>query len=136
LINTIPLIIESKRIDANTIFVSWGPFAGFNTFVVQYGFQKDNFQYNTKVTGFFTSIGSLPSNQQVYVRVAATDNCAIGNYGPAALIRGKQGGAVLGVAFPGTGFEPKNIFLDIVLPTGLIGLMFTSLLLIKNKKVI
>jgi hypothetical protein len=132
LINTIPIIIESKRINANTIFLSWGPFAGFNTFVIQYGFKNDDLRFNTKVTGFSTNIGSLPSNQQIFVQVAATDNCAIGKFGPIASIKGVKTGQVLG--FPKTGFGPSNIMLSIALPTSLIGILSVSLVLFRKKK--
>ena len=100
-IKTTPRIIDYKRINPNTVYVSWGPYEGLNTFIVEYGFKKDSFPYNSKVTGFSTRINDLPTGQQVYVRVAATDNCVIGNYGPVA-----PTGEVLGL--PSTGFGPKN----------------------------
>jgi len=135
IITTIPTIIQSKRINATTISVSWGPYAGLNTFIVQYGFQKDKLQFNTKVTGFSTNINSLPANQQIFVQVAATDNCVIGSFGP---IVGIGGGEVLGAslpALPGTGFEPDNLS-NIALITGVASVLSLSVLLIKRKKIL
>jgi hypothetical protein len=135
IITTIPTIIQSKRINATTISISWGPYAGLNTFIVQYGFQKDKLQFNTKVTGFSTNINSLPANQQIFVQVAATDNCVIGSFGPVVRI---GGGEVLGAslpALPGTGFEPDN-FSNTALITGITSILSLSVLLIKRKKIL
>jgi len=135
IITTIPTVIQTKRINATTVFVSWGPYAGLNTFIVQYGFQKDKLQFNTKVTGFSTDINSLPANQQIFVQVAATDNCVIGSFGPIVRI---GGGEVLGAslpALPGTGFEPDN-FSNIALITGIASTLSLSVMLIKRKKIL
>jgi len=133
-VTTIPTIIEEKRLDANTIFVSWGPFAGLNTFIVQYGFTSSNLQYNTKVTGFSTNIGSLPSNQKVYVQVAATDNCQVGQFGPVATITGTNNTNL--PALPGTGFEPQNFVQNLALFIGVVSLLSLSVLLFKRRKIL
>jgi hypothetical protein len=95
-----PIILESRRIDANSVFVSWGPYAGSNTFIIRYGLENGKWLYNTTVTGFSTTIGSLPSNQPIWVLISPTDGCSIGTCGVAKLV----GGPML----PNSGFGPKN----------------------------
>lgn len=103
-----PSIIESKRINANSIFISWGPYSGINTFIVQYGFENGVWLYNTGVTGFSTTINSLPADQPIWARIAARDDLSIGAYGTVQLV-GAPG-------LPNTGFAPhKNIFLSDIL---------------------
>lgn len=86
--NIPPQIIESRRVDADSIFVSWGPYSGTNTFVVQYGTSSTNWLYSTNVTGFSTTLNGLPANQPIWVRVATKSSCAIGNYGASKLVGG------------------------------------------------
>ncbi len=95
-----PRIIEAKRLSPTSIYLSWGPYEGMNTFLIEYGFTNGNWAYNTKVTGFNTIINDLPANQSIWVRVAPTDNCAIGNYSEA-----KFTGSPL---LPNTGFGPQQ----------------------------
>lgn len=95
-----PIIIDSKRIDADSVFLSWGPYSGLDTFVVQYGLENGNFQYSMFVTGFSTEINDLPLNQPIWVRIAGTDNCSIGTYGSAKLVGGP--------GLPNTGNSPHR----------------------------
>lgn len=100
-----PNIIESRRIDNDSIFLSWGPDSGINSFIVQYGFENNNWLYSTNVTGFSTTINDLP-NQPIWFRVAARNDCSVGNYGASSLVggAGSTNPNVLGVSFPNTGF--------------------------------
>ncbi len=116
-ITTIPSIIETRRVSPTSIFVSWGPYAGLNDFVVQYGYQNTNFQFSTKVSGFSTTINSLPANQSIWIEVAATDNCATGTFGKSLLAGETAGtnspgfpntGNPLAPNLPNTGFGPDN----------------------------
>jgi len=102
IINTVvsPLIIESKRVDANSIFLKWGPYSGTDQFNVQYGFENGQFLYNTNVTGFSTTINDLPVNQPIWVRVAARNECQIGTYGESKFIGSPK--------LPNTGFAPQK----------------------------
>jgi len=100
-VSSVPNIILAKRLSSTSIFVSWGPNAGLNNFIVQYGFQKGNWQFSTKVSGFSTTINNLPANQSIWIEVAATDNCAIGSYGTAVLVGGTA--ATNSPGFPNTG---------------------------------
>lgn len=120
-INTIPSIIEARRVSPTSIFVSWGPYAGFNNFVVEYGLSNNNWQFNTTVSGFSTTINDLPAGQAVWFRVAATDNCAVGTYGPAMLVGGTSGNTSI-PGLPNTGVEPDsvNIHWKIVAPIGIL----------------
>jgi len=130
-----PIIIESKRVDANSIFISWGPYSGINTFLVEYGLENGKWLYNTKVTGFSTTINALPANQPIWVRVAATDYCSVGVYGEAKLVGqiGVINPNVLGVKFPNTGIGPKEkIPWSLVLP-GSIFIVLSFYLLIRRK---
>lgn len=106
-----PTIIESRRVDADSIFISWGPYSGVDTFNVQYGLENGKWLYSTKVTGFTTTINGLSSNQAIWVRVAA-DNGSIGTYGEAKLVGGQTvitvNPNVLGISFPDTGFAPSQ----------------------------
>lgn len=95
-----PIIITSRRISATSVFVSWGPYAGINTFNVRYGLTNGNWSYNTNVTGFSTTLNALPANQPIWIQIAATNNCSIGNYSEAQLV----GGPFL----PNTGFAPSE----------------------------
>lgn len=76
-----PMVIESRRVDADSIFLSWGPYSGVNTFNIQYGITNGDWLYNTNVTGFSTTLNSLPSNQPIWVRIAPRNDCTIGSYG-------------------------------------------------------
>jgi hypothetical protein len=96
-----PSIIDSRRVAADSIFMSWGPYSGINTFIVQYGFENGTWLYNTNVTGFFTTINGLPLGQPIWVRIAPRDNFSIGNYGEAKLVGAPS--------LPNTGLTPlKN----------------------------
>ena len=96
-----PIIIESKRIGADSIFISWGPYSGIDTFNVRYGLTNGNWLYNTNVTGFSTTINALPSNQPIWIQVATRDNFSIGTYGESKFVGGP--------GLPNTGFAPfKN----------------------------
>lgn len=95
---TTPIIIEARRTTANSIFVSWGPYAGISTFNVRYGLTNGNWIYNTNVTGFSTTLNDLPSGQPFWIQVAATDFCSIGTYGTARLAGSPS--------LPNTGYAP------------------------------
>ena len=69
-------------------------------FNVRYGLTNGNWLYNTTVTGFSTTINDLPTNDPVWIQVAATNGCSIGTYGEAQFI-----GAPL---LPNTGFAPRE----------------------------
>jgi hypothetical protein len=56
--------------------------------------------YNTNVTGFSTTINDLPSNQSVWIQIAARNSCSIGIYGEPKLI-GEP-------SLPNTGFAPNR----------------------------
>jgi hypothetical protein len=104
-----PSIIESKRVSPTSILVSWGPYSGVNTFNVQYGPTNGNWLYSVDVTGFSTTISSLPSNQPIWVRVAARNDCTIGDYGPSELNGPSR--LVGSPGFPNTGLsQSKNNF--------------------------
>jgi len=96
----IPIIVKSKRHSPTSVFISWGPYSGINTFSVRYGLTNGNWAWNTNVTGFSTTIESLPLNQPIWIQVAATDGCSIGTYGDAKLI-GEP-------SLPNTGFAPQD----------------------------
>ena len=117
-----PIIIESKRVDPSTVFISWGPYSGINTFIVRYGLENGKWLYNTGVTGFSTTIGGLPLNQPIWVQIATTDNCSIGTYGDSKLVGGP--------ALPNTGVGPheRSILSDVAIPGGIIMLIVTSLI--------
>ena len=76
-----PVITNSRRVDSNSIYISWGPFSGTDKFNVRYGPADGNWLYNTDVTGFSTTLNSLPDNQPIWVQVAARNECQIGTYG-------------------------------------------------------
>lgn len=97
-----PIIIESKRVDADSIFISWGPYSGTDKFNVRYGSANGNWLYNANVTGFFTTINALPANQPFWFQVAARNDCSIGTYGEAKF----SGGPSL----PNAGFIPVDNF--------------------------
>jgi hypothetical protein len=95
-----PIVIESKRIDADSIFIKWGPYSGVNTFNVQYGFENGNWLYNFDTTDFSATINNLHPNQPIWVRIANRNDCFIGTYGESKLVGGP--------GMPNTGFAPKN----------------------------
>jgi hypothetical protein len=118
-----PIIIESKRIDSDSISISWGPYSGINTFNIQYGLENGKWLYNTHTTGFSTTINDLPLNQPIWIRIAATDNCSIGVYGESKLV----GGPLL----PNTGFAPHENNIPWFIPTGILALSSFLLKLIR-----
>ena len=95
-----PSIIESKRVSPTSISLSWGPYSGINVFNVEYGLTNGSWLYNTNVTGFSTTINSLPANQPIWVRIAASNYCTIGDYGQSKLVGGP--------GLPNTGFAPRE----------------------------
>lgn len=119
-----PIIIESSRVDADSVFISWGPYSGINTFNVRYGLTNGEWLYNTAVTGFSTTINDLPANQPIWIQVAATDNCSMGTYGPAMLVGGPS--------LPNTGFGPNQNSLSWFIPAGLLIVLSSLSKLIRN----
>jgi len=119
-----PIIIESRRIDADSVFLSWGPYSGIDTFVVQYGLENGNWLYSMNVTGFSTTINDLPLNQPIWVRIAATDNCSIGVYGSSRLVGGP--------GLPNAGSAPQKNTLSWVVLAGSLAL---SLVVLRLKHV-
>jgi hypothetical protein len=103
-----PSIIDSKRVSSTSIFISWGPYSGVNTFNVQYGTADGSWLYNTDVTGFSTTINALPINQPIWVRVAVRSDCTIGSYGQSKLVGGPT--------MPNTGFAPNERIVSWLIP--------------------
>lgn len=95
-----PIILESRRVDADSVFISWGPYGGTDSFLIEYGTEKDKWLYNTTVTAFSTTINNLPLNQPIWIRIAATDNCSVGAFGDAKLVGGP--------GLPNTGIAPRE----------------------------
>ncbi len=93
-----PIIIESRRVDADSIFISWGPYSGTDKFNVLYGMAKDKLLYNVDVTGFSTTINALPTNTPIWVRIASRNECQIGTYEQPKLVGGPR--------LPSAGFGP------------------------------
>jgi len=116
---TAPTIIESRRVDADSVFVSWGPYSGTDKFNVRYGMTKDKLIYNVDVTGFSTTINALPANQPIWVQVAARNECQIGTYEASKLVGGPS--------LPSTGFEPRGNkapwYIQVSIFTGISGLL-------------
>ena len=102
-----PIIIESKRVDKDSVYIKWGPYSGVETFNVEYGFENGKFLYNTNVTGFFVTINDLPLNQPIWIRVAARNECQIGTYGESKFVGSPK--------LPNTGFAPEKNILFIFL---------------------
>lgn len=98
-----PNVIKSRRIDFDSIFIKWGPYSGTNMFNISYGTENGNWLYTIDITGFETTINNLPTNQSIWVRVAARNNCAIGNFGESKLV-----GVVTNLIphLPNTGVRP------------------------------
>lgn len=87
IINSVtPLIIQAKRMSPTSMYLTWGPYSGTDTFIVQYGLTSDNLSYSTKVTGFSTTLNELSPNRPIWVRIAATNGCSVGTYGEVKLI--------------------------------------------------
>jgi len=108
---TPPNIIDSRRVNATSIFLGWGPYSGTDRFNIRYGPSNGNWLFNTDVTGFSTTINNLPSNTPMWFQVAARNDCQIGEYGEASLIGGTSsvGFPNTGVPrFPNTGLAPKT----------------------------
>ena len=115
-----PIIIESRRVDADSIFVSWGPYSGIDTFNVQYGPENGKWLYNANVTGFSTTINLLPSNQPIWVRIAPRSDCTIGSYGIPKLVGGPK--------LPNAGFAPsRNDVSWYLLPASILAVISTFL---------
>jgi hypothetical protein len=95
-----PSIIESKRVSPTSISLNWAPYSGASIFNVEYGLSDGSWLYNTNVTGFSVTLNSLPVNQPIWVRIAARNNCMIGEYGQSKLIGGP--------GLPNTGFVSRE----------------------------
>jgi hypothetical protein len=120
-----PVIIESRRESPTSIFVSWGPYSGVNTFSVRYGPSNGNWLYSTNVTGFSTTLNSLPANQPMWIQVAARNDCSIGTYGPAILVGGP--------GLPNTGLAPRQNSIPWYFPAGILAGLSGLLVLIQRK---
>ena len=125
-----PLVIESRKVGANSLYLSWGPYTGISTFIVQYGFENGKWLFNTKVSGFSTTINDLPPNQPIWVLIEPTDDCSIGTCGEAKLIGGSSLSSTPGL--PNTGFAPKANNFPWYLPAGIFAAIATLLLLMKR----
>jgi len=132
-----PSVISSRRISPTSIFISWGPYSGVNTFNIQYGPTNGNWLYNTNATGFSTTINDLPANQPMWFRVAARNDCTIGDYGPATLV-GSASSSTLVPGFPNTGVGPKsqNDFWNPYLPFGIAISAIASIFIVFKKRTI
>jgi hypothetical protein len=82
------MILESRRVSPTSIYLSWGPDAGYKNFNVRYGLTDGSWLYNTNVNGFSTTINNLPANQPIWVQVAARNDCTIGAYGDSKFVGG------------------------------------------------
>ncbi len=100
-IKTIPTVIDTKRLSPTSVSANWGPYEGMNTFIVEYGLADGKWDYNTKVTGFNTTLNDLPPNQPIWIHVAATDDCAVGPFGGSVE-------APTTPRMPNTGFAPQE----------------------------
>lgn len=120
-----PYIVESRRVDADSIFLSWGPYSGTNLFNVKYGTSANNLIYSVNVTGFSTTLNNLPANTPIWVEVAARNDCTIGDYGPVRLIGGP--------GLPNTGLGGTKTMLFVAVGT-LVGVS-TLLFLIQRKHI-
>lgn len=89
-ITTVPTIIKSIRTSPTSIFLSWGPYAGIDTFNIRYGLANGNWLYNTNVTGFSTTINDLPFYQPIWIQIATRNSCFIGNYGESGFVGGPK----------------------------------------------
>ncbi|MDO8487000.1 MAG: ice-binding family protein [Candidatus Curtissbacteria bacterium] len=121
-----PTIIESKRISPTSVFISWGPYSGIDTFIIQYGLENGNWLYSTNVTGFSTTINALPSNQPIWFRIAARNSQSIGKYGEAKLVGGPS--------LPSAGFAPRENNIPWYIPVGVGTAFLASLLVIQRKR--
>jgi hypothetical protein len=120
-----PVVLQSERISPTSISLSWGPYSGTNLFNVEYGFTNGSWLYNTNVTGFSTTINSLPANQPIWIRVAARNDCMIGNYGVPKLIGGPS--------LPNTGFAPRENKIVSYIPAGIFLGISVLLVLIQRR---
>ena len=119
---TVPIILNSSRISPTSISLSWGPYAGINTFIVRYGLTNGNWLYNTTVTGFSTTINDLPPNDPIWIQVAATNGCSTGTYGEAQFVGTPS--------LPNTGFAPheNNILWNAASDISIISSFFLKLI--------
>lgn len=78
-----PTVIEVERIDADSVRIKWSPVDGhIHNYMVQYSLAKGFFMWNTVVKDATeTTLNLLPSWLPIWVRVAGTDDCIVGNYG-------------------------------------------------------
>lgn len=121
-----PLIIEQRRVSPTSIFISWGPYAGTDTFIVQYGFENGKWLYSTNVTGFSTTINGLPSNQPIWVLISPRNSCSIAPCGESKLV-GRP-------SLPNTGFAPYQNSIPWYIPIGIGVAISTLFVLIQRKR--
>lgn len=93
-------ILEARRVSPTSIYLSWGPYAGLDTFNIRYGTKSGEWLYNYNFTGFSATITDLPPNQPFWFQVAARNNCIIGEYGEARLVGAPK--------LPDTGIAPHR----------------------------
>ena len=109
-----PNLIESRRIDSDSIFLSWGPYSETNNFNVSFGPTDGNWLYSTDVSGFSTTLNNLPPNVPFWVRVAGRSDCAIGNYGQSRLVGRTIASNPLIPKFPDTGNDPSLLYVPLI----------------------
>lgn len=120
-----PIIIESKRVSPTSISINWGPYSGTDKFIVRYGLTNGNWLYSTNATGFSTTLNALPTNQPVWIQVAARNDCSIGTYGEAKLVGAPS--------LPNTGFAPHKNNIPWYIPVGIFVVFSVLFILIQRK---
>jgi len=103
-----------------------GTLSGTNYFNVEYGTTDGNWLYNTNVTGFSTTIGNLSFKFSIWVRVAARNDCTIGNYGEPKLVGGP--------GLPNTGLAERNDNTILYISVGILIIILTSSVLILKRR--
>ncbi|MCJ7826160.1 hypothetical protein MUP56_00920, partial [Patescibacteria group bacterium] len=114
-----------RRVDTDSIYISWGPYSGIDTFIVQYGLENGVWLWSTNVTGFSTTLNALPSNQPIWVRIAPRDSRSIGAYGEAKLVGGPK--------LPNTGVAPYKNTIPWYILAGIFAGISILHVLIQNK---
>jgi hypothetical protein len=72
-----------KRIDADSVWIKWTPVdPHIDDYIVEYSLGKGFFMWNTKVENSReVTLNMLPEWLHIWVRVAGTDNCVVGDFG-------------------------------------------------------
>ncbi len=111
-----PTVTEVRRVDSDTVHACWtASTPNANDYIVYYGMSRDNLPWNTKVVDSqCVDIHNVPQGH-VWLKVAATDNCVVGNFSSTVEQTPQVLSATTPEELPSTGISVQIVGLILIL---------------------